>query len=358
MNAPSATETPLRVGDLISPFRQGAPEWINHGIPVFPMGGVDGKRPQVRRPDRIGLNASQELLRREKRPGVNLGFAPGPRSRATVIDVDSPDQRWLDRALSVYGETPLIWRTPSGGWHLAYRHNGERRRVRPIENEPIDRLAAGVCAAPPSVRGAGTYHFVSGGLDDWERLPKIRSEMSKEPGRSVPATSQAMEGTRNDKLFRSLLRVAGKVDSLDDLLDFARTLNDDYLPPLDDGEVVTVSRNAWNYQTSGNNWCGRTSRAAMEGERVKRLVAMNRDGGGDAIALCMLLKSIFSAPGITFPLATKAMEQAQTMPGWSWKRYRRAIEVLLAEGILELTKRGGNGPGNPSKYRFAGLPKW
>ena len=355
MDAPSATTEPLRVGDLISPFRQGAPDWINHGIPVFPMGGDDGKRPLVRRPDRIGLNASKELLRREKRPSVNLGFAPGAKTGATIVDVDSSDPHWLDLAISRYGETPLKWRTPSGGWHLAYRHNGERRRVRVVEDEPIDRLAAGVCAAPPSKRIDGSYHFIAGNLDDWARLPKIRGEMSKEPGRPVPAASQAMEGTRNDKLFRSLLRVAGKVDCLDDLLDFARTLNDDYLPPLDDGEVVTVARNAWNYQTSGNNWCGRTSRAAMEGERVKRLASMNL-AGGDAIALCMLLKSIFSAPGITFPLATKAMERDQVMAGWGWKRYRRAIEILLAEGTLELTKRGGNGPGNPSKYRLARLP--
>jgi len=220
MSAPEATSESLQKGDLISPFRQGAPDWIQHNIAVFPMDPVQ-KKPLVYRPDRFTVDAARRVLEREQRkprPNINLAFAPGPRAGVTVIDVDSPNLQWFDRAIKRYGETPLMWRTPSGGVHLAYRYSGEKRRVRVIVDEPIDRLAGGICAAPPSRRETGSYHFIAGNLDDWTRLPKIREEMSKEPGQPAPSSFRPVDGTRNDRLFKAMLRVALRVDTRDEFV--------------------------------------------------------------------------------------------------------------------------------------------
>ncbi len=54
----------------------------------------------------------------------------GQRSRITVLDVDSKDERILADALGRHGKRAVIARTGSGKFHFWYKHNGERRRIR------------------------------------------------------------------------------------------------------------------------------------------------------------------------------------------------------------------------------------
>jgi hypothetical protein len=80
----------------------------------------------------------------------------------------------LADALNRHGSSPLIVRTASGKWHGYYRHNGERRQIRPVRDVPIDILGGGYAVAPPSRFTKGEYEFIQGTLDDLACLPFMR----------------------------------------------------------------------------------------------------------------------------------------------------------------------------------------
>ena len=70
------------------------------------------KRPSVRGYPRIGLRASAELASKfADAPG--LGIMCGERSRVTVLDVDTTDERVLADALSRHGPTPRLSARPA-----------------------------------------------------------------------------------------------------------------------------------------------------------------------------------------------------------------------------------------------------
>ena len=95
-----------------------------------------------------------------------MGFCLGPRTGITILDVDSTNERILAAALDRHGHTPVIARSGSGKYHGYYRHNGERRLIRPESDKPIDILGSGLAVAPPSRGSKGCYEFIQGGLDD------------------------------------------------------------------------------------------------------------------------------------------------------------------------------------------------
>ena len=57
-----------------------------------------------------------------------FGFQPGARSKITILDVDTTNERVLADAEIRHGESPLKVRTASGKFHVYYRHNGEPRK--------------------------------------------------------------------------------------------------------------------------------------------------------------------------------------------------------------------------------------
>src|SRR5262245_51977607 len=144
-------------------FQAYQPKYAAHGIATFP---VVNKRPAVRGYPRLGLRASRELVGKFA-DASGLGFMCGDRSGITVLDIDASDERVLAEALGRHGKTPIIVRTASGKWHAWYRHDGERRRIRPWKGVPIDILGTGgFVVAPPTKVAHLEYQFVEGGLDD------------------------------------------------------------------------------------------------------------------------------------------------------------------------------------------------
>src|SRR5262249_51689002 len=126
-----------------------------------------------------------------------IGFMCGKRNGITVLDVDTTDERVLADAVNRHGQTPVVVRTGSGHPQVWYRHNSERRRIRPDRNVPIDILGAGFVVAPPSQSAKGSYEFISGGLDDLDRLPvmqKCRWKRGTIPGWS-PRSSRGSATT-------------------------------------------------------------------------------------------------------------------------------------------------------------------
>ena len=95
-------------------FADSAPDYLAHGIPVFPTGGPEGKKALVRNYQRMGVPASRKLLEGARFDGANLAFMCGQRNRITVLDVDTPDRTAFDRALAIAereGDVGLQMRT-------------------------------------------------------------------------------------------------------------------------------------------------------------------------------------------------------------------------------------------------------
>jgi Bifunctional DNA primase/polymerase, N-terminal len=89
-------------------FSTWQPDYAAHGIPTFPV--TAEKKPATRGYLRTGLRGSAELASRFTDADA-FGFACGPRSKITLLDVDSADERALADALSIFGKTPLISQT-------------------------------------------------------------------------------------------------------------------------------------------------------------------------------------------------------------------------------------------------------
>ena len=149
------------------------------------MGGENGKKPLVthftkwkRRPD---LKTIQKWINRYS--DENVGIVTGPLSGITVVDIDSADPNVQRAMIERFGDTPLKVRTPSGGCHLWYCHNGEASANLSPDIPVQIKASGGIVVVPPSVRPTGshvgrTYEFIEGSLADLTRLPAISPDYS------------------------------------------------------------------------------------------------------------------------------------------------------------------------------------
>jgi hypothetical protein len=213
-------------------FSRWQPQYAAHNIATFPVPITEeAKRPAVTNYGKVGLPGSAELASKRQFEDANaFGFMTGPRSKITVLDVDTTDETILANALDQHGQSPLVVRSGSGKFHAYYRHNGERRKIRPWRGLAIDLLGTGgFVVAPPSEVAKGSYSFIQGTLDDLDQLPALRNLDLPQPKQP-----SAIDGERNNKLWHHCMGAARHVENFDELLDVARTFNDDCLPPLDD----------------------------------------------------------------------------------------------------------------------------
>lgn len=243
-------------------FARWQPVYAERGIPTFPVRIVEGvKRPAVRGYLRTGLDRSRELARQFSSNDA-FGFALGKPSGLTVLDIDSPDERVLADALDRHGKTPFIVRSGGHGHFQAwFKHNGERRSIRPDKTQPIDVLGGGYVVAPPSRGTNSNYEILQGSLDDLAGLPKLKGIAqpcaAPQPFNEGAAWAEMGQGSgRNNALFRQLGREARTCDDFEQLLDRAQTLNADFAIPMDAPRVVAVARSVWTMTTQGRNRFG------------------------------------------------------------------------------------------------------
>jgi hypothetical protein len=338
-------------------FQDAAREYAAAGIVPLPI-SPNGKRPLVKQPDKFGRRAALQIL--PKFPDANLGFWCGRHNDLTVVDIDSTADAELQYALDRFGLTPVIVRTASGKHHAYYRHDGERRRIRPIPGHPIDILGeGGICVAPPSAWPAGgRYEFARGSLTDLSRLPTIRvgAVHNLEPGTAEKVRAindnAVTTGRRNDTVFRLALALAHAVESQADLLIQTRKANAELSkPPLPDAEVQRAVGSAWRYKMSGRLMArGIDSTILVPTASIGRLLAC---GETDALAVLALLRKAHSSrAGKPFAASPKAMEQHQLIGSWNASRYRNAIRKLCELGELVRLKTGGKGQHDPAMYDF------
>jgi hypothetical protein len=317
-------------------FADWQPKYAEQGIATFP---VENKRPSIKGWQHVRLGGSSQLAL--KFPDADaFGFQCGPCSRITLLDIDSNDANRVEDAVQIFGRSPVLWRTGSGNHAMPFRYNGEGRRIRPIPDLPVDVLGAGFAVAPPSAGAEARYRFLEGRLSQFSRLPALRL-----PTDLTAANENGVQkGTRNQWLFRQLLREVRYCDDFNALLDVGRTMNMGCTPQLSDAEVVSITKSVWGYEIAGNNWVGRKARASTDREELLSLSQFP-----PAINLLMLLRVSHPKPGDCF-----AIDQTKTAELLRWERntIRTAIRFLLKEGHLERIYWGGKGKGDPHLYQL------
>lgn len=321
-------------------FAQWQPRYAEHGIPTFP---VREKRPVVSGYLKVGVRASSQFA--IKFPAVDAFGVACRRNRITVLDVDAPDERLLADAMSELGPTPFVVRSGSGNFQAWYRNSGERRKVRPDPQRPIDILGDGFVVAPPSRTDKGSYSIICGTLDDLARLPPMRRTEGKA---SAPPLVEA--GRRNEALWRACMDRAPRCSSITDLIEEAVQLNRTMLyEPLPDEEVLRIVASAWAKELTGTNWFSRGGRVVFERSQIDDLLKQDPD----AFLLLTILKRHHW--NREFYIANAMHE---TMPGGGWprKRFAAARKRLLEAGEVEETRAAG-GPNRPALFKFKGGQK-
>lgn len=318
-------------------FSEWQPRYAEHKVATFP---VNGKRPCVRSWDKVGLRGSAQLAMKFADADA-FGFQCGERSRITLIDIDSRDERILGEAIRLFGELPIIWRTGSGNHAMPFRHDGETRRIRPVPGLPIDILGGGFAVAPPSLGAKGRYQFIQGTLADLDRLPRLRVDKAKADA-PRPQHDIIPDGIRNNTLFHFALEHAPHVDDFDSLLDVVRTRNLDCDPPKPDSEVIKLTSQAWRYEQEGRNLVGCGQAMVMANATFDALIAESPDAW---LLYSHLRRHHWGRDFVlTKPMAVKL--------GWRLRKWKSARDALVRLGIIRCIHPGGNGPHDPPIYAW------
>src|SRR5262249_14505233 len=302
------------------------------------------KTPAIRRYQLVGLPGSAELAR--KFTGTNaFGYMTGRVSGVTVLDIDTTDERVVEDAIARHGQPGIIARTASGKSHLLYRHNGERRRIKPWKGLPIDVLGDnGYAIAAPSKLEKGSYEIIHGHLDDLARLKPMAGAPTTPVIAPLSArwTGMRQGDGRNRALWERCMRI-GRGCSLDRMMEIAREANRLFKEPLMDPEVVKVATSAAQYDAAGLNFFTRP-RIMLDHDAYDELDRSNPD----ALRLLLRLER-FHGGNDRFALA-KPMAASM---GWDLRRWKVARTALVDIGMIRCLHPGGRGPNDPPIYAWA-----
>ena len=288
--------------------------YAQHHIATYPL--TARKTPAVRGYDRIGAPYSAKLATRFP-DAMAGGFVAGPHSRVTVIDIDSPDDRLVEEIQKRFGVTPLQVRTPSGGRHLYYRHAGEARRIKPLPD--VDVLGGGNVVAALSVVPKGRYDLERGTLDALAKLPQMQEAQQ---------IRVINKGVRNNTLFRHCQAIVDYCDTLDQLLDAARTWADGRLAePLPEAEVIKTANSVWNFRGGRR----RVMQNIVEKPCWGALIANPK-----TLALFSYL-SAENGPNSTFMVA----DDLGPARNWPRRLVPDARKALLDLGVIRCVRRRG-----------------
>jgi bifunctional DNA primase/polymerase-like protein/primase-like protein len=328
-------------------FTQFQPRYAEHWIATFPVS--ETKRPLINGWPKVGLRGSSELAR--KFDGADaFGYLTGRRSRITVVDIDTTEEKVAEDAISRHGQPGIITRTASGKSHLLYRYNGERRRIRPWPGLPIDLLGdGGFAIGAPSRLAKGSYEIVHGHLDDLDRLAPmvgIDIEATETPivlEEKSEARSTIPHGRRNNTLWRYCMKQAHLCGGRMELVDMARAYNDHHCtPPLSQEEVLTAASSAWSYTERGENRFGQHGCYF----RTDEIVSMLHDDQ-DALILLAFLKA-HNGPWATFMCTNDGLTEEL---GWDRHRLADARHRLIELGYMTQIRKATQG--HPALFQWA-----
>jgi hypothetical protein len=340
-------------------FEEWQGKYAEHNIITFPV-KADDKKPAVSHFLKAGMRASAAWASRPQFAHYAIGFSPGKRNGITVLDVDTTDEGVLQEALDRHGDTPIVIKTASGKAHAWYQYNGERRCIRPWEGLPIDVLGDrggirnGYVVAPPSRReSGGEYRFLRGDLSEIANLPTMRNvddlrhdvgSADDEPAVVLPddvavPDTKVTEGKRDHTLWRACMRQVKQARTLDELIAFARSYNEEHMqPPLPDSIAAQKAVSAWHYEQRGTNFFGQ--RSIIIPERLRHL-------GPDALYLYGRLQlEHWWRDQFTMP------KTYGTSFGMGWRRLGNAAKELIAARAIRRLTRGGCCEGDAPMYAW------
>jgi hypothetical protein len=303
-------------------------------------------------------------------PAHNIAIAPG---LSDVWVADADDLADVPRLEELLGPTPL--RVSTGRGKQLYCRKPSQRLPGNLRSFGLNvdlKSGNSLVVAPPSIHDSGNRYAIDGG-SGWEMLgdlprPDVDALRKFIDGRArVTNTSRGSmrDGSRKQYLNDQLCRHACACDCFAELLDVARTLNQDFadqgLAPLGDEVIVDRARKVWADAEAGKlkAWVGRTGVARAEASEIEQLACLDARRGPDAFMLLMRLRVAHTARcqrGETFAITPKAMAREQTIPCWSVNRFVHSRDLLLAAGLVEKAAEFRNTPRgrSPAQYRLTG----
>ena len=294
-----------------------------------------GKTPAVSNYPKVGINGSAQLALKFA-DAAAAGFLAGRRNKLTIVDIDSTDSRLIEEMHRMFGVTPLRVMTPSGGWHLYYRHNGEKRDTTKKRIADVDILADTNVVAAGSITPKGTYAIERGTLDDLDRLPRMKAAPAP-----PPKPDKVPNGQRGETLFNYCRSIVGHCDTLDQLTDAARTWVEQRCEqpaddPVTDVDIVKACNSVWNYRGGRK----RVMNHIVEAPVFAALVAKP-----EALALFAYL-SAENGPDAEFWIA----DGLGPARGWPRRLVPAARKVLIEVGVVKCVRPKGKGA--PALYRW------
>jgi Bifunctional DNA primase/polymerase, N-terminal len=325
-------------------FSKWQPRYAEYGIATFPVN--EDKKPLIRGWQKVGRKGSAALTDKFQKADA-LGYLTGRRSKITVLDIDTREEKIAEDAIRRHGQPAIITRTASGKLHFLYRYNGERRRIRPFGSLPIDLLGdKGYALAAPSKLAKGSYEIIHGHFDDLDRLMPIAGLETEEPSVERRKLHGMCEHDgRNNALFQAIGPTARDINlaggSREQLLRIALQLNAQCAEPMENKEVDQIVDSVWGMTLEGRNFIGRPG-VFMDIADLDRMIADDQD----ALLLLMFLRGHQSRRA-TFMCANGLGKRL----GWGDDRLERARSRLIERGYIKLVQRAGRG--SPALFRWA-----
>jgi hypothetical protein len=338
-------------------FALWQPAYAERGIATFPV--RPDKVPAISRYQKVGLRGSEQLTFKFTDADA-LGFMCGPRSKLTVLDIDSSSDAVLGHAIARHGITPYLVGTATGKFHAYYRYNGERRRIRPFPGLPIDILGAGgFVIAPPSNTAQGQYQFIDCSLDDLDRLPIMQPpdeplRAANSPSDNDNASASPLRGMcehdgRNRALFLTIAPIAKQIHatggSRDALLAVALSYNQEAAEPMTTEEATKIVDSVWRMTIAGRNRVGTHPFIMLQHEAISLI----EHGDQDAFVLLNFLRAHHGPLAPPFFITNTL---ASTFD-WTIKRLSKARSRLVERGILRRIR--SQWQGNPALYSWPEL---
>jgi hypothetical protein len=320
-------------------FAAAQPKYAALGIATFPFDATEEVKrgPLVSQYNRMGLPASKQMaLRFPDAPG--LAAMAGKRNRFTIVDIDergAAGERLLADVQHQFGDSKVVVRTGSGGFHCYYLHNGEGRKIRPDPRKPIDLIGGGPIVLPPTRGFRGNYAIIQGRLDDLAALEPIRAKCATVADSAFDGLRSARDGGRDKKFWPHVARQAHVVKSLDELIAVAREMNELMAEPWSDtevdSEIVKRCKYWWDKTQKGENWFGIGKYVRSTHEEIDSMFAnpLNQD----AYLLLAYLRRYHWGRSFSF---ANAMHQSLN---WTLRRFVAARARLIELGYVIVIKQ-------------------
>src|SRR5262245_53207856 len=347
-------------------FAANAPAMCGAGWAVLPARGKEPIRKGYRKWRRAPASTTVAKWADEN-PEADIVYLPGlsrgKRSSPGIVVVDADDDLACQQVLETFGDTPGKVRTRRGR-HFQYRDTGfDFGKLTSLKKLGINadiKHGNSIVVAPWSRHQedrAFVYRWDGCDQTVIRDLPPFKGQVLQrlldnlkppqvEPVNLRGADLALRDGSRKLGLNDRLVALVWSVSSEMELTVAACAIAEEIgcanpRGQLGPDEVLEVARTVWRDREHGEieDWGGIESREKRRRREIELLHSIDPEDAPLAYTLLDVLRDEHAARcrrGETFALSVKAMERAGVIPGWSWRKYGRARDLLLKAGLIEL----------------------